>query len=327
MKYFLFTAASLHKVCRMLSQIVMLGTVFQPCAAQKDSVLHTPNYIDSIKTAQQINDLVVQIDSRYKNFKVNEALYFDKVKWGIDCKKIADSLQIKAWQKADFDNNGLSDLLVVGKWSQHHIICILDKGQNKYEIKSITRRSFQECTFPVVSNNAIDYYFETLPEGYLPDMALPRKLDHITLVYKFGDFIEKKQLPANHTITKIEYQTSGCFGSCPIFDMTIEATRHAVWDAKYYNKINNKQVTGKFSTTISEEKLNEIIQLLNYMDFTNAKDEYAVNWTDDQTATLKITYDNGKTKSIRDYGFIGTYGLNRVYHLLSSLRENQQWIQ
>jgi hypothetical protein len=50
-----------------------------------------------------------------------------------------------------------------------------------------------------------------------------------------------------------------------------------------------------------------------------------VGWTDDQTCTLKITYDNGKTKTITDYGKIGTYGLNRVYSILFSLRQNQKW--
>jgi hypothetical protein len=60
-------------------------------------------------------------------------------------------------------------------------------------------------------------------------------------------------------------------------------------------------------------------------DFETLQDNYAVNWTDDQTAKLKITYDNGKVKSIRDYGLLGTYGLDRVYQLLFELRENQKW--
>ena len=38
-----------------------------------------------------------------------------------------------------------------------------------------------------------------------------------------------------------------------------------------------------------------------------------------------VTYDNGKVKSIRDYGLLGTYGLDRVYQLLFELRENQKW--
>ena len=65
--------------------------------------------------------------------------------------------------------------------------------------------------------------------------------------------------------------------------------------------------------------------MLNYIYFETLQDNFAVTWTDDQTATLKITYDSGKVKSISDYGLIGTYGLDRVYQLLYELRENQKW--
>jgi len=52
---------------------------------------------------------------------------------------------------------------------------------------------------------------------------------------------------------------------------------------------------------------------------------YRVSWTDDQTSTLKITYDNGKVKTIRDYGLIGTFGLSQAYKLLFDLRGSQPW--
>ena len=47
--------------------------------------------------------------------------------------------------------------------------------------------------------------------------------------------------------------------------------------------------------------------------------------TDGQTCGLKITYDNGKTKIIHDYGLIGTFGLDRTYEMLFNLRKNQTW--
>ncbi len=92
-----------------------------------------------------------------------------------------------------------------------------------------------------------------------------------------------------------------------------------------YNKINNKEASGNFNSKIMEDKYNDIVNLLNYVDFETLKDNYAVGWTDDQSSTLKITYDNGKVKSIEDYGLIGTYGLDRIYQLLFELRENQKW--
>jgi hypothetical protein len=132
-------------------------------------------------------------------------------------------------------------------------------------------------------------------------------------------------MPAKHKIEKIEYSTSGCYGTCPIFKLTINSDKTAKWHAKMYNKINNKEVSGNFNTRVTEDKYNDIVNLLNYIDFETLQDNFAVTWTDDQTATLKITYDNGKVKSISDYGLIGTYGLDRVYQLLYELRENQKW--
>lgn len=58
------------------------------------------------------------------------------------------------------------------------------------------------------------------------------------------------------------------------------------------------------------------------MDFTNLEKDYAVGWTDDQSCTLKIVYDNNKTKVIEDYGLIGTFGLKKLYQQLFELRFN-----
>jgi hypothetical protein len=55
------------------------------------------------------------------------------------------------------------------------------------------------------------------------------------------------------------------------------------------------------------------------------QNNYAVNWTDDQTCTLTITYNNEQTKTITDYGEIGTNGLRIIYDRLFALRKNQKW--
>lgn len=281
------------------------------------------NYIDSIQTAEQITELISKINDRYKEFEVNESLKFENKYSSKNYKKIADSLNVQPWTKVDFDNNGLTDILVIGNWEEYHtIICILDKG-GKYEIKSITRRFSQDCTFPVVENNKIKYFFES--EQVHGKWHEPRQFKQITLIYLFGDFIEENQSSANHKIEKIEYSASGCFGSCPIFKLTINADRTAKWYAERYNEINNNEVSGNFNSEITEDKYSDIVNLLNYIDFETLQDNYAVNWTDDQTAKLKVTYDNGKVKSILDYGLLGTYGLDRVYQLLNELRENQKW--
>jgi len=305
-------------------RFIILSTIFQTCQGQTDSSAgKRRNYIDSINSAQQLTQLISKVDKKYKDFKINESLTFASSYSGKDYKKIFDSLKVQPWTKADFDNNGLTDILIIGTWSEHHILCILDEGDNHYEIKSITRRSFQECTFPVVRNNKIIFYFESYPQRGSWD--IPLKLEHIILTYQFGDFIEENLAPPSHKIETIEYSTSGCFGTCPIFEMVINSDGTASWFAARYNAINKKEVKGHFTSRINIGKHNEIVSLLNYIDFSKLQNTYAVDWTDDQSSTLKITYDNGKTKLIEDYGLIGTYGLDRLYQMLFELRTNEKW--
>ena len=147
------------------------------------------------------------------------------------------------------------------------------------------------------------------------------------LIFKFGDFIEFNKSPKTYKIEKIEYTTGMCFGTCPAFSIEINKDRKGTFKAEYYNTKtkNSKEVNGTFKTDINEKSYSEIIGLLNYIDFPNLKDDYSVSWTDDQTCNLTITYNNGQKKKIKDYGLIGTYGLDRLYQLFFELRFNQNW--
>lgn len=277
------------------------------------------NKIDDLENAKQIQALLKSIDKHYSDFKIiDTSAYTDKV-----CKFFFDSLKIKTFTKADFDNNGYTDILVVGQWSDPSIVCIFDKGENNFSINRLTRRSFQDCSFPVVNTNGtqafIDYYYFKQPENWR-EYDTSRILQSKKLIYKFGDFIEYNDSPKNYNIQKIEYKTTMCFGTCPVFNLTIYSDRSTKYEALKFNNPN-----GVFNGTIDTKTYSELVELLNYIDFPILKDNYSVNWTDDQTCTLKITYDNGETKTITDYGKIGTYGLDRAYDILFSLRQNQKW--
>ena len=128
-----------------------------------------------------------------------------------------------------------------------------------------------------------------------------------------------------HKIEKIEYSTTRCFGTCPVFSLTINADKSAEWDAKMFNKINGEKISGKFHSKINKKEYNEIVILLNEMDFEKLENNYQIEYTDAQSSTLKITYDNGKTKAIQDYGLQGTEELKQLYKILFDLRENQKW--
>lgn len=290
----------------------------------------TKTRIDSLKSNVEVEKFITSVDPSIKEFKVQKISDFkDRHAEDDYCKAKADSLKIdKSFYTADFDNNGYTDLLVVADYYGFNVFIVYGNAQNDFKIDLLTRRSFQDCVFPKIrkidSVTLIDLYHKNYDwRDSKPKNQLLKK----TLVYQYGDFVEYNPKVSNHKIKKIEFQTTACFGTCPVFALTIDENRMAKFDAQLYNRPDReaKEIKGVFSTQIREKEMNDIVSLLNYIDFPNLKNEYAVTWTDDQSCTLKITYDNGAVKTIHDYGMIGTYGLDRVYEMFYDLRFNQDW--
>lgn len=270
------------------------------------------NKIDDITSAQQIEALLKSIDPYFSTFHVNDSLKFLHSK----CAEVSDSLNCKAWFKTDFDNNNYTDLIVVGGWDNHAVVCVLDSGDNRFAINRLTRKIFQNCTLPVFkkigAENLILYYSVNEPKS--------DSLELDTLIYKFSDFVEYNPSSKNYNIQKIEFAANGCLGECPQFKLIIDSNKNAEYTAINYNK-----KYGVFKGVIDETSHTELIQLLNYIDFPSLKNIYQVEWKDDQGAVLKITYDNGKVKMIYDDGMHGTFGLERVYKILFGFRDSQEW--
>lgn len=131
-----------------------------------------------------------------------------------------------------------------------------------------------------------------------------------------------------YNIERIEYFTSGCFGTCPQFKIEIDKDRKAVYTAKRFNlsqDFSAPSPEGVFEGVIDEAAYNSIVRKLNDMDFPALQDRYKVEWTDDQTGNFKITYDGGKEKVITDYGLRGTPELVEVHKMFLELRGSQDW--
>lgn len=277
-----------------------------------------PIKIDEIENTKQHRAFVKPfLKDHYDYFKINDPVKFDDK----NCQWVADSLQTKPFIKADIDGNGLTDLLVMVGSGDHYIVCILDSGNSKIAFKHLTI-NHEECSFPLI---------DTVEGGTLINLIGFKEIGRRNneelrtivvkkLIYKWGDFIEYNGSPKDLNIQKIEYSTTMCFGTCPKFAITINSDRTARYDAFQFNKPD-----GKFSGIIDESHFIELVEALNYSNFPSLADNYKVLWTDDQHCTLIVTYGNGKTKTIHDYGLIGTYGLRKVYDLLFNLRKNQNW--
>lgn len=133
--------------------------------------------------------------------------------------------------------------------------------------------------------------------------------------------------------TKIEYEATPCFGFCPVFTMTINPDRTAVFEAEHFNFNDkpskdefSKPREGTFKGTIKEEDYNKLISLLDGLHVKSLNDKYGEhNITDLPTSYLRIKFADGTSKNVEDYGKRGSEKLSEVYQFFENLRKNQQW--
>ncbi|MBO6186641.1 MAG: hypothetical protein J6O88_18450 [Chryseobacterium sp.] len=131
----------------------------------------------------------------------------------------------------------------------------------------------------------------------------------------------------------IEYEAGACFGSCPIFKMTITPDRIAILEAEHFNFSKefskgefDKPREGTFKTTIKEGDYKKLTALLDDLNVKNLNEKYGTrNITDLPTSYLRIKFDDGSSKNIEDYGKRGTEKLSKLYKFFEDLKHNQQW--
>src|SRR5262249_14956678 len=88
-------------------------------------------------------------------------------------------------------------------------------------------------------------------------------------------------------IDQIVLSTSGCFGSCPITNIIINADGNVVFGGRdYVDKI------GLYEGEISKEKFNQIANGFKKSDIEKLENEYAVRWTDDETICTTFINQN-----------------------------------
>lgn len=265
------------------------------------------NDIDNLKTIDDVQKfLVAKVNKKWKDYTIIESNPSDTSSFGKG-----------KFFKIDLDNNGLTDIVINGIY----FLAVTDNGNSKYESHFIDRGAFNHDKYTLINIIYKDKNPLLLIKGY---DEYKNRTDSSsitdTLIFKYGDFMEYNSMTNNLKVEEINFSTSGCYGTCPIFELSIKADQTATYHAIKYN--NEK---GKFKTIIDTISYNNLVQTINYIKLTTLKNDYRVGFTDNQTVTLEIRYNNGQIKKITDYGLIGTFGLENLYRQLFGLRETQKW--
>ena len=128
---------------------------------------------------------------------------------------------------------------------------------------------------------------------------------------------------------RIEYEAGACFGFCPIYKMTINSDRTAIFEAERFNFSQDRtseEEEGTFKGTINEDEYKQLISMLNSLKSKDLKDYYGnKNVSDLPTSYLTLKFQDGTNKKIEDYGKHGTPDLEKVYQFFEDLKTNQTW--
>ncbi|WP_394346639.1 DUF6438 domain-containing protein [Flavobacterium zhairuonense] len=101
----------------------------------------------------------------------------------------------------------------------------------------------------------------------------------------------------NENYDRIIVSSSGCYGSCPIANISIDHNGNIIFHGQHYNTQN-----GLFKSKISKNEFQKIQNSFKKANIMNLKDNYAGRWTDDEEVTITFIKNNKIVKSISDYG-------------------------
>lgn len=103
-------------------------------------------------------------------------------------------------------------------------------------------------------------------------------------------FLTKKNTSENSSEI-ISLQKTACFGTCPIFKVTIyDDGKTFYFGEKFVKKI------GRYNFTLSKKEINSILKKANDINFYDLKNEYSENISD-----LPSTFTKIKDKKIRNH--------------------------
>ena len=133
--------------------------------------------------------------------------------------------------------------------------------------------------------------------------------------------------------SKITYEAGACFGFCPMFKLTINPDRTAIIDAERFTFTDgsskddfSKPREGIFKATIDKESFAKLNSFLDSLNLKSLKNYYGdKNITDLPTSHLIVTFKDGSSKHIEDYGKSGTEKLREFYEFIENLRKTQKW--
>lgn len=145
--------------------------------------------------------------------------------------------------------------------------------------------------------------------------SINNRLDYIE---KYAHFQELNN--ENLIFDKVILSSSGCFGSCPVLKIVIEANGKAAFLGENYTTRN-----GYFRATISKEKFEDIAHHFKKVDLRTFPNDFDSYDSDGNTILIQFWRRNKCVKTVRDYGRISPSPFVCAYTRLINLYQELEW--
>ncbi len=266
--------------------------------------------VSRIQTKPQAEEFIAKELSynqayKYDSFKINAAdSTFDHFKHG------------------DFNHDGIEDLLVNGTATiliqkapyklKETLIVLGDKKKAKKVVFPYELDSFggERVFYPKVLH--IDQK-DIIALGY-NGSERDKAIHYDSVEVRNNHLFIFTRTPVKKRVTRIEFSTSHCYGTCPVFEISLDENLGV-----FYKGIDYVEKKGEYELKGERADWDYLSKLLANMRIERLNDSYSSAWTDMQTGFLTVTFDNGTSKSISDYGLGGTFGLRLFYNYIFEL--------
>lgn len=124
-----------------------------------------------------------------------------------------------------------------------------------------------------------------------------------TMTLQKNDSTFFKYAKANYRIDNNEHydeiiiSASGCYGTCPINDISINNNGQVIYFGDKYNTVN-----GYFKSKVSSKIFSNLENDFKKANIKKLQANYSATWTDDETVSVTFIKDNKVVKTISDYG-------------------------
>lgn len=105
------------------------------------------NKIDSLKTDKDVLEFLKSSFSDFRSAELDpiELRSTETLRKDLNCEGIADEWKIMNWGKADFNNDGRTDLLVHLYCYDYGVYVIMDRGDGTFKLFTLSYNIHEKC--------------------------------------------------------------------------------------------------------------------------------------------------------------------------------------